>query len=94
MQVFFQILILKIKKKSDNSFMDIKQMIPLILQVLKDFRVIGTVIAMILIIKFAKFITTYKKKPRKNIKGKQKSQGVKPSVSAAESTSEEAKKSS
>ena len=36
-------------------------MIPLILQVLKDFRVIGTVIAMILIIKFAKFITTYKK---------------------------------
>ena len=74
--------------------MDIKQMIPLILQVLKDFRVIGTAIAMILIIKFAKFITTYKKKPRKNIKGKQKSQGVKPSVSAAESTSEEAKKSS
>ena len=46
-------------------------MIPLILQVLKDFRVIGTVIVMILVIKFAKFITTYKKKPRKNIKGKQ-----------------------
>ena len=69
-------------------------MIPLILQVLKDFRVIGTVIAMILIIKFAKFITTYKKKSRKNIKGKQKSQSVKSSVSAAESTSEEAKKSS
>ena len=87
MQVFFQILILKIKKKSDNSFMDIKQMIPLILQVLKDFRVIGTVIVMILVIKFAKFITTYKKIPRKNIKSKQKSQGVKPSVSAAESLS-------
>lgn len=65
MQVFFQILILKIKKKSDNSFMDIKQMIPLILQVLKDFRVIGTVIVMILVIKFAKFITTYKKKAAK-----------------------------
>ena len=31
-------------------------MIPLILQVLKDFRVIGTVIVMILVIKFAKFI--------------------------------------
>ena len=92
MQVFFQILILKIKKKSDNSFMDIKQMIPLILQVLKDFRVIGTVIVMILVIKFAKFITTYKKKPRKNIKGKQKSQNVKPSAPTAESASEDSSK--
>ena len=67
-------------------------MIPLILQVLKDFRVIGTVIVMILVIKFAKFITTYKKKPRKNIKGKQKSQNVKPSAPTAESASEDSSK--
>lgn len=51
--------------------MGIKQIFPIILQVLKDFRVIGTVIAMILVISFAKFITTYKKKPKnKNKKGK------------------------
>ena len=67
-------------------------MIPLILQVLKDFRVIGTVIAMILIIKFAKFITTYKKKPRKNIKGKQQSQNVIPSAPTSASVSEDSSK--
>lgn len=47
-------------------------MIPLILQVLKDFRVIATVIAMILIVKFAKFIATYRKKPPKSLKSKPK----------------------
>ena len=45
--------------------MAIKDYIPVILGVLKDFRVIATVIAMILIVKFAKFVTTYKKKPPK-----------------------------
>lgn len=45
--------------------MTIKDYIPLILGVLKDFRVIGTVIVMILVIEFAKFVTTYRKKPSK-----------------------------
>lgn len=45
--------------------MTIKDYIPLILGVLKDFRVIGTVIVMILVIEFAKFVTTYRKKPPK-----------------------------
>ena len=43
--------------------MTIKDYIPVILGVLKDFRVIGTVIVMILVIEFAKFVTTYRKKP-------------------------------
>lgn len=45
--------------------MTIKDYIPLILGVLKDFRVIGTVIVMILVIEFAKFVTIYRKKPPK-----------------------------
>ena len=45
--------------------MAIKDYIPVILGVLKDFRVIGTVIVMILVIEFAKFVTTYRKKPPK-----------------------------
>ena len=45
--------------------MTIKDYIPVILGVLKDFRVIGTVIVMILVIEFAKYVTTYKKKPPK-----------------------------
>ena len=45
--------------------MTIKDYIPLILGVLKDFRVIGTVIVMILVIEFAKFVTNYRKKPPK-----------------------------
>ena len=50
---------------SDIKTMTIKNYIPLILGVLKDFRVIGTVIVMILVIEFAKFVTTYRKKPPK-----------------------------
>lgn len=45
--------------------MAIKDYFPVIFGVLKDFRVIGTVIVMILVIQFAKFVTTYKKKPPK-----------------------------
>ena len=45
--------------------MAIKDYFPVIIGVLKDFRVIGTVIVMILVIEFAKFVTTYKKKPPK-----------------------------
>ena len=51
--------------------MTIKEYFPVILGVLKDFRVIGTVIVMILVIEFAKYVTSYKKKsPKpKNKKG-------------------------
>lgn len=45
--------------------MTIKEYFSVILGVLKDFRVIGTLIVMILVIEFAKFVTTYKKKPAK-----------------------------
>ena len=51
--------------KADKKNMTIKDYFPVIFGVLKDFRVIGTVIVMILVIEFAKFITTYKKKPPK-----------------------------
>ncbi len=49
--------------------MTIKEYIPVIIGVLKDLRVIGTLIVMILVIQFAKYVTTYKKKPPKK-KGK------------------------
>ncbi len=51
--------------KADIKNMTIKEYFPVILGVLKDFRVIGTVIVMILVIQFAKFVTTYRKKPPK-----------------------------
>ena len=50
--------------------MSIKQYMHLILGVLSDLRVIGTVIVCILVISFAKYITTYKKKPPKPKKKK------------------------
>ena len=45
--------------------MTIKEYFSVIFGVLKDFRVIGTLIFMILVIEFAKFVTTYQKKPAK-----------------------------
>ena len=50
--------------------MTIKEYFPVIFGVLKDLRVIGTVIVMILVIQFAKFVTTYRKKPPKPKKAK------------------------
>ncbi len=67
--------------------MTIKDYIPVILGVLKDFRVIGTVIVMILVIQFAKFVTTYKKKPPKP-KGKK---APKPAPAPKEEKKEENK---
>ena len=58
--------------------MDINQIFNIILQVLKDIRVIGTVIVMILVISFSKFITTYKNKPNKKNKFISKSKTSKP----------------
>ena len=62
--VMFQVL------QTDKMIMTIKEYIPVILGVLKDIRVIGTVIVMILVIEFAKFVTTYRKKPPKPKKSK------------------------
>ena len=45
--------------------MTIKDYFPVIFGVLKDFRVIGTLVVMIIVIEFAKFVTTYQKKPPK-----------------------------
>ena len=45
--------------------MTIKDYFSVIFGVLKDFRVIGTLIVMIIVIEFAKFVTTYQKKPPK-----------------------------
>lgn len=61
---------------ADKVFMNIKEMFPLILQVLKDYRVIVTVIAMILVIKFAKFIASYRKKSRKSLKSRPKTSKI------------------
>ena len=55
---------------SDKKVMTIKDYFPIIFGVLKDLRVIGTVIVMLLVIECAKFVTTYKKKPPKTKKGK------------------------
>ena len=67
--------------------MAIKDYFPVILGVLKDFRVIGTVIVMILVIQFAKYVTTYKKKPPKP-KGKK---APKPEAAPKEEKKEEKK---
>ncbi len=48
---------------TDNENMSIGEYVKLCLNVLKDFRVIITAVLMILIIEFAKYITSYKKKP-------------------------------
>lgn len=42
-----------------------KELLPVILKVLADFRVIGTVVVMLFVIEFTKFVTTYKKRPPK-----------------------------
>ena len=65
--------------------MAISELIPVIIGVLKDFRVIGTVIAMILVIEFAKCVTTYRKKPPKK-KGKK---AAKPAPAPKEEKKEE-----
>lgn len=51
--------------------MSIKELLHLFGMVLKDFRVIGTVVAMFLIVSFAKYVTTYTRKPKKSKKKKQ-----------------------
>lgn len=45
--------------------MTVKEQIPIILSVIKDWRVIVTTVAMILVIAFVNFITNYKEKKKK-----------------------------
>ena len=66
--------------------MPIKELFAVIFGVLKDLRVIGTVIAMILVIEFAKYVTTYKKKPPKPKAKKE----AKPAAAPKEEKKEEA----
>lgn len=55
-----------------------KNFLPIVLQILSDSRVIGTVIVMFLIVQFAFFVSAYTKKAPKSKKKKnvQKSQPV------------------
>jgi len=52
--------------------MNFKNIWPVLISVLKDWRVISTIIAMFIVIRIALYITNYVKKPRrrKNKKGK------------------------
>ena len=77
---------------ADKMIMAIKEYLSVILGVLKDFRVIGTVIVMLLVIEFAKFVTTYKKKPPK-AKGK-KAPKAAPAPKKEEKKEEKAEESS
>lgn len=45
--------------------MKFKDYLPIILGVLKDFKVIGTVVVMLLVVAFAKYVINYTKKPKK-----------------------------
>lgn len=49
---------------TDKLNMKTKELIPLILKVLSNPKVIGVTIAMILVIAFANFIVNYSKKPK------------------------------
>lgn len=52
--------------------MNFKNLFPVLLSVLKDWRVIVTVVAMFIVIKIAKYITNYVKKPRRRKNKKNK----------------------
>lgn len=62
---------------------DIKALLPVILGVIKDWRVIAIVIAMILVIAFTKFIVNYEKKPKRP-KTKKKTASPAPKKEASE----------
>jgi len=54
-----------LRKKTDRINMGIKDYVSMSLAVLKDIRVIATVIVMLLVIEFAHFITSYRKRAKK-----------------------------
>ncbi|MBQ8776644.1 MAG: hypothetical protein IJZ71_09455 [Treponema sp.] len=66
--------------------MKLNEYLPIILEVLKSPIVIGTVIAMLIVISFAKYVCNYTKKPPKT-KGK-KNKAVSPAQNPAPATEE------
>ena len=73
--------------------MKIKDFFDLVLNILKDWRVIVTLVAMLFVMWSANFILTYKKKPRKKKKGKAAPPApAKPAEEKKEETAETAEK--
>lgn len=71
--------------------MSIKELIPVIFKVLLDVRVIATVVVMLAIVEFSKFVTSYKKRPPKPKKQKaEKAPAPKKEEPPAEESTEEA----
>jgi len=66
--------------------MKLNEYLPIILEVLKSPIVIGTVIAMLIVISFAKYVCNYTKKPPKT-KGK-KNKAVSPAQTPSPATEE------
>ena len=76
--------------------MKIKAFFDLVLNVLKDWHVIATIVAMLFVMWTANFILTYKKKPRKGKKGKKEAAPApaKPAEEKKEENKEENKEES
>ena len=68
-----------------------KELIPVITGVLKDWRVITTVIAMLLVIEFAKFVANYKKRPPRPKVKKAPAPAPAPAEKKEDKSAEEAK---
>lgn len=69
--------------------MKIKDFFNLIAAILKDWRVLVTLAAMLFVMWAANFILTYKKKPRKKKKGKTPAEPPKPAEEKKEEAKEE-----
>ncbi|MBQ8212343.1 MAG: hypothetical protein IJZ27_07445 [Treponema sp.] len=72
--------------------MKLNEYLPIILEVLKSPIVIGTVIAMLIVISFAKYVCNYTKKPPKTKSKKNKVASAQTPSPATEETSEAAEK--
>lgn len=70
--------------------MKLNEYLPIILEVLKSPIVIGTVIAMLIVISFAKYVCNYTKKPPKTKSKKNKVVSPAQNSAPAEETSEAA----
>lgn len=67
--------------------MKLEEFIPIFLEVIKDWRVIVTIVAMFFVVSVAKYVITYRKKPRKQKASKKKNiqQNEKPKKATEES---------
>ncbi|MBO4533293.1 MAG: hypothetical protein J5726_06295 [Treponema sp.] len=68
--------------------MKIKEFFALVLNILKDWRVIVTLVVMLFVMWAANFILTYKKKPRKSKKDKKAAAEAAPAKPAEEKKEE------